>query len=263
MSAGPARALNPRPWLLGASLGLLSLGAWVALVVWHVSPHGHYMHLEPLGRGEVCRADPAGLRAGLYMAGWVLMTVAMMLPTTLPLVAVFLRLVRGRPERRRLLALLVAGYLLVWGGFGGLAYGADRLAHGLVAGWPWLWSHAWVVGAATLALAGAYQFSALKYRCLDACRSPLAFAVARWQPAAPASSAWRLGFSHGLYCVGCCWALMLLMFGVGLGSLGWMLGLAVVMAIEKNLPGGRRLGPPLGAALLMAAAAVAGLQLWA
>ena len=261
MSAGPVSPADPRPWLLWSTLGLMSALAWVALAAWHYSPYAHYIHLEPLGRGEVCRIEPAGLRSGLYLVGWVLMTVAMMLPTSLPLLAVVLRLVRPRPERARLMACLVGGYLLVWSGVGALAYGADRLAHGWVDGWSWLWSQAWVLGAATLALAGIFQFSALKYRCLDACRSPLAFALARWRPASPVASAWRLGLAHGLYCVGCCWALMLLMWGLGLGSLGWMLGLAVVMALEKNLPGGRRLGPPLGGALLLAAATLTGLRL--
>jgi len=252
---------TPRNLLLWPALLGLSALAWVGLATWHVSPYGHYLHLQPLDRGEVCGVEPAGLKAALYLAGWLLMTVAMMLPTTLPLVAVFLRLVRGRANRAALLAWLVAGYLLVWAGFGVLAYGADRLLHAWTDGQPWLWSHAWVLGALTLAGAGAFQFSALKRRCLHACRSPLAFAVGRWRPAAPARSALHLGLSHGLYCVGCCWALMLLMFTVGLGSLGWMLGLAVFMAMEKNLPGGQRLGPAVGVALLLASATLVAMRL--
>ena len=77
-----------------------------------------------------------------------------------------------------------------------------------------------------LAGAGLFQFSALKYRCLEQCHTPFAFVAARWHGVAPAREAWRLGVDHGLFCVGCCWALMLLMFVVGMGSLGWMLALA-------------------------------------
>ena len=117
-------------------------------------------------------------------------------------------------------------------------------------------AHAWVIGAAVLAGAGAFQFSALKYRCLEQCHTPFAFVAARWHGRAPAREAFRLGLDHGLFCIGCCWALMLLMFVVGTGSLALMLVLALVMAAEKNLPWGRRLRVPLGVALLAGAAAV-------
>src|SRR6185503_19078575 len=79
---------------------------------------------------------------------------------------------------------------------------------------------------------------------------PLAFVVGRWRGRRPNGEAFHLGVAHGLFCVGCCWSLMLLMFAVGVGSLGWMLVLGLVMAIEKNLPWGRRLSAPLGVALL-------------
>src|SRR5205085_364555 len=99
-------------------------------------------------------------------------------------------------------------------------------------------------------------FSSLKYRCLDKCQTPLSFVITHWRGRAPRWQAFRLGAAHGLFCVGCCWALMLLMFAFGMGSLGWMLLLAAVMAIEKNLPWGRRLSAPLGIALLAWAAFV-------
>jgi predicted metal-binding membrane protein len=93
----------------------------------------------------------------------------------------------------------------------------------------------------------------LKYRCLEECRSPLGFVLQRWQGLRPAREAVALGVAHGLFCVGCCWSLMLVMFGLGLGSLAWMLAFGTVMAVEKNLPWGRRLGRPLGLALLAGA----------
>ena len=110
--------------------------------------------------------------------------------------------------------------------------------------------HGWVLGAVTIAVAGAFQFSSLKYRCLEKCRTPLSFVIERWRGQAQGRQAFVLGAHHGLFCVGCCWALMLLMFAVGTGSLGWMLLLAAVMAIEKNVRWGRRLSAPLGVALL-------------
>jgi predicted metal-binding membrane protein len=244
--------------LLGPVLVALSGLAWAALVAWELSPYAHFMHAEALGAAPLaCVAPAPPVRAGFYLAGWLLMTIAMMLPTTLPLVAVFARLTRARPDRALLGALLAGGYLVAWTAFGIAAYGVHAIVHAATADSGWLWAHAWTVGAGTLALAGVFQFSRLKYRCLDECRSPLAFVAARWKGVAPRREALSLGIGHGIYCVGCCWALMLLMFTVGLGNVGWMLGLAAIMAIEKNLPWGRRVGRPLGVGLLGAAAAVA------
>jgi predicted metal-binding membrane protein len=118
------------------------------------------------------------------------------------------------------------------------------------------------MGATVLAIAGVYQFSALKYRCLDACRAPLSFAVEHWRGARDKWQALLLGIRHGVFCVGCCWCLMLLMFVVGTGSVGWMLALGTVMAAEKNLPAGRRFAAPLGAVLLLFALLVAIAGAW-
>jgi predicted metal-binding membrane protein len=112
-----------------------------------------------------------------------------------------------------------------------------------------------------LATAGLFQFTHLKYRCLDKCRTPFSFLAQHWHGPAPRRSAFRLGLHHGLYCVGCCWAIMLLMFVIGTGNVGWMLGLGAVMALEKNAPWGSRLSRPLGGALLIAASVVAGANL--
>ena len=111
-----------------------------------------------------------------------------------------------------------------------------------------------LIGALVLAVAGLFQFSTLKYRCLEQCRMPMSFVLRHWRGDNARRQALHLGMSHGAYCVGCCWALMLLMFVVGMGSVGWMLLLAAVMAIEKNLPFGRRLSTPLGVALVAGAA---------
>ena len=261
MSTVTSTPADVRPALLVAALIGLAALAWAALVAWEHSSLAHAMHVPALGAPALACEGPAVVaQAATYVAGWVLMSVAMMLPTTLPLAQVFVRLVRRREDRARLLALLVVGYLAVWIAFG---MGA-LLLHAVVRAWAdangWLWSHAWVPAAATLALAGAFQFSSLKQLCLDACRSPLPFVVSHWHGRAPSRDALRLGLAHGAFCVGCCWALMLLMFTVGLGSVAWMLVLAIVMAVEKNAPWGRRLRIPLGV-LLLALAAMAMLGL--
>jgi predicted metal-binding membrane protein len=100
-------------------------------------------------------------------------------------------------------------------------------------------------------LAGVFQFSRLKYACLDKCRMPLGFVMEHWGRRDKKRQALRMGFRYGLFCVGCCWALMLLMFVVGTGSVGWMLVLGAIMAAEKNLPWGRHISRPLGVFLIV------------
>jgi len=104
---------------------------------------------------------------------------------------------------------------------------------------------------AVFVAAGAYQFSALKHACVTRCQQPFPFFFANWSDRP--RDVFRLGVRQGFYCLGCCWALMLLMFVVGTANLVWMLGLALLMAVEKNHAWGRRLAEPLGVVLLAAA----------
>ena len=247
--------------------GLIAL-AWFALWAWARSPYGRYLeHGDWTHSGPaafLCSAVPGSafiVPAALYGAAWVLMTAAMMLPSTLPLFEALDRLAAARSDRVRLLALLCLGYVAVWGLFGLFAHGLHALLLALVAAVPSLAWHADLIAAATLVLAGAFQFSALKHRCLEQCRTPLSFVMSHWHGRAPSREAFWLGAHHGVFCVGCCWALMLLMFLVGTGSLGWMLLLAAVMSIEKNFVWGSRLSAPLGAALLAWGVALAGSRL--
>ena len=251
------RVAHHRNWFLPAMGGLLVF-AWAVLWLWSESPYGRYLDHGDWTRtgvaGAICAALPAGqtlVPAFFYVGGWVLMLVAMMLPTTLPLLEVYRQLTRKRADRHLLLALVIAGYLAVWLCFGVLAHLADLGVHAAVTGSAWLTFNGWAVGAAVLAVAGAFQFSTLKYRCLDRCRTTLSFVMEHWRGRRERARAFALGWRHGLYCVGCCWALMLLMFVVGTGNVGWMLLLGAVMALEKNSPWGRTLRAPLGVGLLL------------
>lgn len=253
---GELHAIDQRA-LFRALMACLVASAWLTLWAWSVSPYARYLdhgRWTDIGiAGQICRAIPAGdivVPALLYASGWLAMIAAMMLPTTLPLLEIFRRVTAGRPDAARLVVLVICGYLCAWLGFGLAAHAADWLLHAGVAKVPWLAANGWAIGAAVLCAAGLFQFSALKYRCLDKCRTPFGFVVERWRGKSPAGEAWRLGISHGIFCVGCCWALMLLMFVVGSASLGWMLALSAVMAAEKNLPGGHRISAPLGIALM-------------
>jgi predicted metal-binding membrane protein len=261
LSSTPDGALLDRRLVLLTLIGALAATAWVAIALWSASPYARYLDhgrwLEPVWLDALCRIVPQGqlvVPALLYAGAWLLMIVAMMLPTTLPLLGVFARITAQRSDAGLLLGLVVFGYVAAWSGFGLIAHGADAALHDLVAGSGWLTVHGWVIGALVLAGAGAFQFSSLKYRCLERCRTPFGFVNARWRGIAPAREALRIGFDHGLFCVGCCWALMLVMFVVGMGNLGWMLVLAALMAAEKNLPWGRRLATPVGIGLIAWAA---------
>lgn len=231
-------------------VGLSGL-AWLALLTWGQSPYGRYLNHHAL---DTVRGD--GRLALVFVLGWMVMTIAMMLPTSLPLLALFSRLTRQRPDHHGLVALVALGYLLVWTLFGGLVYLADAALHGLVAQVAWLADYAWALGAGTFILAGVYQFTPLKYQCLDKCRSPWSFILEHWQGRAERLHAFWLGAQHGVFCVGCCWSLMLLMFAVGVGNLGWMMTLGLVMAVEKNMPWGRRLSKPLGVILILGGVAL-------
>lgn len=229
----------------GTLTGLIAL-AWIDLWVWQESPYGRFLgHEEISGLG----GDYLVLVL-LFVTGWTLMTVAMMLPTSLPLVAFFRALVRMRPDALFLVTLLIVGYVAVWTAFAVAVHVGDLGLHEAAERIGLLHDNEWVIGAATLFVAGLYQFSPLKYRCLDKCRSPMTFVMSHWGGGHESARAFRLGVHHGLFCLGCCWSLMLLMFAVGIGNLGWMLALAAVMAIEKNMPWGRRLSAPLGIALI-------------
>ena len=236
--------------------------AWLTLAVWSASPwrrwldHGAWSDTTWLA--ELCRALPQGERlvpALAYASAWLLMITAMMLPTTLPLLAIFRRIVGGRSDAKALVAALVAGYGIVWLGFGIVVYAIDAAVRTFATS-GWLLAHGWVVGALVIGAAGAFQFSALKYRCLERCRSPFGFVNARWRGRQPRVESLRLGIEHGAFCVGCCWALMLVTFVVGMGNIGWMLIVAAAMAAEKNLHWGARLRTPFGAALLFWAAGI-------
>jgi predicted metal-binding membrane protein len=133
-----------------------------------------------------------------------------------------------------------------------MAHLGDGLLHEFVDHTPWLAAHPWAISAGVFILAGLYQFTPLKYQCLDQCRSPISFITEHWRGHHQRFHAFLLGVHHGLFCIGCCWSLMLLMFAVGMTNVGWMFLLGMLMAIERNVSWGRRLVAPLGIVLLAA-----------
>jgi predicted metal-binding membrane protein len=230
--------------ILFGSLAAVVVAGWTALVLWGASPWSAYLSHQGLAHG----AGPG--ETFLFVAGWTLMTVAMMLPTTWPLLTTFQAIVGRRRRPGVLVLLLAAGYLVTWSTVGLLLHSGDRLVHQAVDSNGWLGAHTGLIGAGTILVAGIYQFAPLKYRCLDECRSPLGFVMNHWRGKSERREAFMIGVRHGLFCVGCCWSLMLLMFGVGVGSLAWMFALGTIMSIEKNASWGKSLSRPLGIVLI-------------
>ena len=250
--------VDNRKLFAGLLVALIGL-AWVSLWAWGQSPYGRF-----LDHGQLTKvtSEDATLLV-FFVAAWTVMIFAMMLPTTLPLITMFHTMTRGRPDHMLLMVLLVVGYLGIWMGFGVVIHLGDVALHAVVEQSGWLEANSWSIGAGVLMVAGVYQFTPLKYHCLDKCRSPMSFIAGHWSGRHEQLQAFRLGVDHGIFCVGCCWSLMLLMFAVGAGSVGWMLVLGTLMAIEKNMPWGRQFSKPLGVVLLALGVIIAsGVRTW-
>ena len=219
--------------------------AWALALLAAATGYDRWLHHDAVIPGA---GLPGPAAFFLFLATWQVMTAAMMLPSSLPMVGLFAQASRRQARPWLALAAFLAAYFAVWTGFALVALAGDAALHRLVDRWHWLDHRPWLVAGSVLLLAGAFQFSPLKERCLDACRTPVNFLWRYYGRGAAA--AWSLGLRHGLFCLGCCWALMLTMFAVGVGSLAWMAALTGVMLIEKTSHGGRRLVPLVGAALL-------------
>lgn len=220
----------------------LALGAWGTLVAGDLLGYSWLVEHDVLFETGTL---PLTLAVPLFIGAWQLMTAAMMLPTTLPTVGLFARASRSRPAT----AAFVGAYFTVWTGFALFALVGDKGVHTLVDLSPWLDARPHLVTGGVLAVAGAGQLAGLTERCLDACRNPLHMLLRYYERGV--GGAWRLGLRHALFCVGCCWPLMLVAFGIGVGSLPLMLALAAVMLVAKVVPGGRRIVRPVGVALIV------------
>lgn len=174
----------------------------------------------------------------LTTAMWVVMMVGMMLPSAAPMILLYTTVQRKRGTRPVLMTgAFASGYVLVWGGFAVAATALQIiLEHVALLSSSGEFISAKLAGL-TFLLAAAYEFSPLKNRCLRQCNSPLGFITVYWRPGT--AGGLRMGYLHGLFCVGCCWALMLLLFTAGVMNLFWVAALAVLVLVQKVLPYGR------------------------
>jgi predicted metal-binding membrane protein len=186
---------------------------------------------------------------GWFVGAWVVMMAAMMLPSLSPTVALYATMNRQRGLLRPLI--FCGGYLLVWGGAGLLAYGLVELGRDAIgAGVSWNDAGHWLA-AAILVFAALYELTPLKQFCLGRCRSPLGFLLGSWR-----GGRWgaiEMGCRHAAWCLGCCWALMAVLFALGVMSLTWMVVVAVLITLEKTVPW-RRAATPITVVTLLALA---------
>jgi predicted metal-binding membrane protein len=245
-TSAPVRPQTPPRDPVGV-IAAVTAACWAATLaltfLGDVGPADHDVVLEQL-------TWPWALRLLAFLAIWTVMLGAMMLPTTLTMARMFTAVSARAEHALAARFAFYATYLLVWAGFALVALAADSRLHWLVDRWHWLHHHEPLILASALVLAGGFQLTPLKDACLRACRSPLSLVGQHYRDGA--AGGWRVGSRHAVSCLGCCWALMLVMFATGVGSLAWMVVLTGVMVTEKVAPGGQRLVRPLAAALLLA-----------
>jgi predicted metal-binding membrane protein len=220
-----------------ATLALVAALAWAAVIFW--SRTASMSDTMP-GTTTVV--------GGLLFAGmWLAMMIAMMLPAVTPVVVLFRTLQRQRGVRGSPIVptgAFVAGYLTVWtlaGVAADLTYMAAQALGARLSGGS---GAVPIIGGAIIVLAGLYQFSPLKHVCLAHCRSPFQIIFHGWREGR--LGALRMGAAHGVFCLGCCWGIMAVLFVVGLMNLGWMAALSVLIAIEKLAPRGMLIGRLVG-----------------
>lgn len=167
---------------------------------------------------------------------WSVMMAGMMLPSAAPMIGAYSRTIRsGTPGLHGSTPSFVAGYVATWSGYAGLATGSQWAFHNAALVSPMGASTDRWLGGLLLLTAGAYQFTGTKDTCLRQCRSPLGFLMNHWQN--DRRGAFIMGLRHGAACVGCCWALMAMLFVLGVMNLWWVALLAAVVLFEKLVPG--------------------------
>jgi predicted metal-binding membrane protein len=222
--------------------------AWALAVGAQLTGTSEAFHHDALIEG----GPPLWAALLLFLLAWQAMIAAMMLPSSLPLIRLFDSVSANQERALRARTAFLAGYATVWTAFGAIAFLGDVVVHRTVEAMPWLAERPWLIGGSALALAGAFQFTDLKASCLSKCRLPGPYLLAHYRRGA--AGGFHLGFGHGLFCLGCCWALMLVMFAAGVAVLWWMAALTAVMVYEKTARNGPALTPVIGVTLLVLAA---------
>ena len=234
--------------VVAAGLSAVTLLAWLAL--WRMAADMGAMSSgagmpATMGMPEMRRWGAADL-AWLFLM-WTVMMVAMMLPSAAPLMLLVVGVYRRRgTDARWLTAAFTGGYIAAWTAFSLVAALAQVLLHHMALLSPAMASRSALLGGVILIAAGVYQWLPIKNACLVHCRSPLHFLTHKWREGS--GGAIKMGFQHGLFCVGCCWAVMALLFVAGVMNLLWVAAIAAFVLVEKLAPQGLLVGRVAGVA---------------
>jgi len=252
LSGRPERLRPARLLLVIAAPVLVAFGSWV----WLGLMIADMSHIPGMASMMVApRMITAEMFYGMFVM-WAVMMAAMMLPTAAPMIAAFARMQAGDRAKDASwlsVAAFSAGYVLVWSGFSFAAAGLQAELTGLALMSPMMMKAAAPVSGVLLICAGLYQFSPIKQSCLRLCRSPMNFLMTRWRNGP--RGALGMGMSHGAYCVGCCWALMGVLFTVGVMNTAWIIAITAYVLLEKIVPWSAAISKCMGACLF-------GLGLW-
>jgi predicted metal-binding membrane protein len=252
--------------LMGAGMGMNALEMSMPNRPWQAASeetmsgaHGEMSHTTGMG-DMMHKAHMAMMRPAVWTTGyavmmgvmWWVMMIAMMLPSASPMLLLFARVNRAQKVQEAPFvptSVFAAGYLVVWGAFSlvatSLQWGLERL--GLLS--TMMASTSALFGGVLLMTAGVYQLTPFKHACLRHCRNPFQFVTHHWRTGT--RGAFRMGIEHGAFCLGCCWLLMGLLFVGGVMNLYWIVGLAIVVLLEKSIPPGHWLGAITGVGLIM------------
>lgn len=254
MPQGAVNAVAERAMRHDRALALMAIIAiaalsWTYLVrmaaMMNAAAGERAMHAA-MGMPEMAAWGPAELLMLFLM--WAVMMTAMMLPSAAPLVLLVIGTYRRRGQSARLLTLAFgSGYLIAWTAFSAAAALLQFALHRAALLSPSMAATSALAGGAIFVAAGIYQWLPVKAACLMHCRSPLAFLGSHWRQGA--SGALAMGLHHGLFCIGCCWTLMLLLFAAGVMNLFWVGVIAAFVLVEKIARGGARIGRIAGVLL--------------
>jgi predicted metal-binding membrane protein len=243
---------------------VLAIAAW-AVVIWQAGRTGEEMSAGPSMTAGPTTMQPMtssqpgsdasmasvpdemsmgltmDMGAGLFLAVWVAMMVAMMFPTSAPMILTFAKIQAARRAKSQLYVptwIFVLGYIVLWSAAGIVAFVIASLADRAAQESEWVRDNAARIGGLILVIAGVYQLSPLKDKCLSQCRTPTTFIMTRWRDGA--RGALRMGLEHGIFCIGCCWLLFLILFPLGMANVAAMAGITLLIFAEKSLAVGRR-----------------------
>ncbi len=260
MSAALEAVLRRDRAVVIAALGIITALAWAYLAwlandMWMGGMDMTGFRMIPAGQGLMMPAVAPWqpIEFGYVFAMWIVMMIGMMTPSVAPMILIYARVGRqaaiaGQPFAAS--AWFAAGYMLAWTAFSLAATSAQWALDRAALLTPMMESASNVLGGIVLIAAGLYQWTPLKDACLSYCQTPLNFIMRHGGFRREPTGALALGFRHGLYCVGCCWAVMVLLFVGGVMNLLWIAALAVLVLLEKVVPFGRLVARLAGAAFI-------------